>query len=234
MEDKSAEQVRLLVVDDHKLVRAGLCRLLQDEADFRVVGEASDGATAIRMAEQLKPHVVLLDARLPGVSGVDACRAIRADQPAIKVLAVSSVASGVVPTQMIRAGASAYITKNVSAREMLKAVRLVADGKNYLSQDVATTMALNPFDTPQHSPFEKLSRREMQIADLLIQGKKVSDISAILELSPKTVYSYRYRIFDKLLIKSDVELTVLAVEFGLIEDDQAYSQLFPGLKQLAG
>jgi two-component system invasion response regulator UvrY len=153
-----------------------------------------------------------LDARMPGLSGIEATRAILKLSPDYKILAMSSLASGIIPAQMLRSGARGFITKSVSVEELLKAVRTVAAGGNYVTPSIAKRLATDHFGDEAGGLFDKLSQRELQISHMLTEGKKVSQISANLELSPKTIYSYRYRIFEKLGIRSDVELTLLAVK----------------------
>ena len=172
------------------------------------------------------PDIILLDARMPGLGGIEATREILKLSPNCKVVAMSSVASGVIPSQMLRSGAKGFITKSVPVEELLKAIRVVNDGDHYVTPSVATRLAIDPFgDDGGGGLFDKLSRRELQIAQMLTDGEKVSQISIYLELSPKTVYSYRYRIFEKLGIHSDVELTILAVKHGLADDTREYDGL---------
>lgn len=223
--------ISVLLVDDHALVRAGVARMLADETDMLVIGELSSGEQAIDFVKNAEkvPDVVLMDARMPGIGGVEATRTLRENHPEIRIVAMSSVVSGIIPSQMLRAGAQAFISKNIGIDDLLKAVRMVNAGQHYVSQEAATHLALDPFNQEEQALFEKLSRREMQIAQMLTDGKKVSQISDYLELSPKTVYSYRYRIFEKLGISSDVELTILAVKHGLTEDTQELKH-FPHVK----
>lgn len=219
--------LNILLVDDQILVRSGIARLIADIPDMKVIGQVSSGEEAIEFVNNNPddlPDIVVMDARLPGMGGIEACRALLEFSPKIRLLALSAVASGVIPSQMLRAGAQGFITKNVEVVELLKAIRAVADGHRYVSTEVATHLALDPFNHDGSSLFDRLSRREMQIAQLLTDGKKVSQISSHLELSPKTVYSYRYRIFEKLGISSDVELTILAVKHGLTDDTREIAQ----------
>lgn len=225
---ETSKQLSILLVDDQRLVRAGISRLLADEADLMVIGEVNSGEEAIDFIQNeinTTPDIVLMDARLPGMGGIEASRAILEIAPKTRVMAMSSVATGVIPSQMLRAGAQAFITKNIDLEQMLKAIRMVGDGQRYVSPEVATHLALDPFSDDSASIFDRLSRREMQIAQLLTDGKKVSQISVFLELSPKTVYSYRYRIFEKLGISSDVELTIMAVKHGLADDTREFDDL---------
>ena len=223
-----ADKITILLVDDHNLVRSGIARMLSDEMDMEVIGEVKSGEEAIDFIEDSSkavPDIILMDARMPGMGGIEATRVILEKVTRPRVIAMSSVVSGVIPSQMLRAGAKAFVTKTIAIEDMLKAVRTVHEGNHYVSPEVATHLALDPFAHEGGSLFDKLSRREMQIAQLLTDGKKVSQISEYLKLSPKTVYSYRYRIFEKLGIDSDVELTILAVKHGLTDDTQDLGEL---------
>jgi len=237
------KKISILLVDDHELVREGVARLLSDAPDMVVIGQLSSGEQVLEYLSHSgsndmnvennlpnniyqMPDIILLDARMPGLGGIEATREILKLCPECKVVAMSSVASGVIPSQMLRSGAKGFITKSVSVEELLKAVRVVNDGDHYVTPSVATRLAVDPFgDDGGAGLFDKLSRRELQIAQMLTDGKKVSQISTYLDLSPKTVYSYRYRIFEKLGIRSDVELTILAVKHGLADDTREYDDL---------
>jgi len=242
VENSPLEKISILLVDDHELVREGVARLLSDEPDFEVVGQLSSGEEILEHLSGISsnamnlednpaesvgqmPDIILLDARMPGLGGIEATREILRLSPSCKVVAMSSVASGVIPSQMLRSGARGFITKSVPVEELIKAIRVVHAGDHYVTPSVATRLAIDPFSDSGGALFDKLSRRELQIAQMLTDGKKVSQISTYLELSPKTVYSYRYRIFEKLGIRSDVELTILAVRHGLADDTREYDGL---------
>ncbi len=220
------DKIDLLLVDDHELVRTGIARLLRDEPDIDVIGELSSGEAALEFVERYRPDVVLMDARMPGIGGTEATRRLLADYPDLRIVAISSISSGVIPSQMLRVGAMGFITKNVPVDEMIKAIRMVNSGQHYVTPEVATQLAIDPFSQNEKDVFERLSRREMQIAQMLTDGKKVSQIASYLDLSPKTVYSYRYRIFEKLGIRNDVELTILAVKYGLTDDGRELEKFF--------
>ena len=221
------EKIRVVLVDDHTLVRAGIARLLDDISDIEVCEQLNSGEQALEYfgdARAGQVDVLVMDARMPGLGGIETTRQLLDMRPELKIIAMSSVASGVIPSQMLRAGAQGFITKRIDFEDFCKAIRLVNSGEHYVSAEVATKLAVDPFNQ-QESLFDKLSRREMQIAQMLTDGKKVSQISGFLELSPKTVYSYRYRIFEKLGIRSDVELTILAVRHGLTDDTRELADL---------
>ena len=209
--------IRILVVDDHDLVRHGLARVISDEADMEVIAQARSGEEAISLVQADQPDVVLMDVKMPGIGGIEATHRILEQYPNIRIVAISSIDIGVIPTQMLAAGALAFITKSAAVEELFTAIRSVFKGQHYVTETVATHLATDPFNRRKKRLFEKLSQRELQIAMLLSDGQRVSAISQLLELSPKTVYSYRYRIFEKLGIKNDVELTILAMKNGLTE-----------------
>ncbi|MEX2327694.1 MAG: UvrY/SirA/GacA family response regulator transcription factor [Pseudomonadales bacterium] len=209
--------IRILVVDDHKLVRLGTSRLLSDTDGFEVIGQAESGEQAIELVRELSPDIVLMDIQMPGIGGLEATRrCLRAD-PDVKIIALSVYEEEPYPSKLLKTGAHGYLTKRADPEEIILAIRKVMAGQRYISSEIAQQLALRPFNEDQASPFELLSNREMQIALMVINGHKVPDISNALSLSPKTVNSYRYRIFDKLSINSDVKLTKLAIKHRVID-----------------
>ena len=209
--------IRILIVDDHDLVRTGLSRMLGDIQNIQVVSEAASGEEAIDLCRKHSVDVVLMDVRMPGIGGLEATRKIHQINSDIKVIAVTICDDHLYPTKLMEAGASGYVTKGVSIDEMVTAIKAVARGQRYISPDIAQMMALRSLEPDNASPFDTLSTREMQIALMIVGCEKVQAISDQLSLSPKTVNSYRYRIFEKLDISSDVELTLMAIRQGLVE-----------------
>lgn len=208
--------IRVLVVDDHDLVRTGITRMLADIDGLQVVGEADSGESALKLARELKPDVVLMDVKMPGVGGLEATRKLLRSHPDIKVVAVTVCEEDPFPTRLLQAGAAGYLTKGAGLDEMVQAIRLAFAGQRYISPQIAQQLALKSFQ-PQGSPFDALSEREIQIALMIVGCQKVQIISDKLCLSPKTVNTYRYRIFEKLSVTSDVELTLLAVRHGMVD-----------------
>jgi len=204
------------VVDDHDLVRTGITRMLADIDGLQVVGEADSGESALKQARELKPDVVLMDVKMPGIGGLEATRKLLRSHPDIKVVAVTVCEEDPFPTRLMQAGAAGYLTKGAGLDEMVQAIRLAFAGQRYISPQIAQQMALKSFQ-PQGSPFDALSEREIQIALMIVGCQKVQIISDKLCLSPKTVNTYRYRIFEKLSVTSDVELTLLAVRHGMVD-----------------
>ena len=210
--------IKVFVVDDHDLVRMGITRMLADVDGISVVGEACSGEDALRDVRENNPDVVLMDAKMPGIGGLEATRKLLRQNADVKVIAVTVCSDEPFPTRFLQAGASGYLTKGAALDEMVKAIRLVHSGQRYISPEVAQQLALKPFAADgESSPFDQLSERELQIVMMVISCQKVQEISDKLFLSPKTVNSYRYRVFEKLGINSDVELTLLAVRHGMLD-----------------
>lgn len=209
--------IKVLVVDDHDLVRIGISRMLGDVEGIKVVGQAASGEEAVRLVRELSPDVVLMDVQMPGIGGLEATRKIQRIDEGIRVIAVTVCDEEPFPSRLLKAGAAGYLTKGADLQEMVRAIRVVSVGQKYISAEIAQQMALKPFKDEQSSPFDQLSERELQISIMVVNCQKVQEISDKLCLSPKTVNSYRYRIFEKLGIDSDVELTLLAVRHGLID-----------------
>jgi len=210
-----------MVVDDHDIVCAGIRRLLADEDDIKVIGEANNGEDAIRMAKELEPDVVIMDVKMPGIGGLEATRKMVSHQPQVRIIALTVYGEEPFPSRLLQAGASGYLTKGSSIKEMITAIRLVVSGKHYIGPEIAQQLALKNLTDVDGSQIDQLSERELQVMLMITQGLKVQDISDKLFLSPKTVNSYRYRLFDKLGVSSDVELTLLAIRHGLLDTETA-------------
>lgn len=210
--------IRLLLVDDHQLVRSAFRRLLEDEEDFEVVAEAASGEDALRLTRELEPDVVLMDVNMPGMGGLEATRRLTGMHPGLKVIGVSMYEEEPYPSRMLEAGASGYLAKDSGAEELVTAIRQVASGKSYVGSSIAGRLAVSLIKGSGGSPFDRLSQREMQVALMVTRGQGTQAISETLCLSPKTVSTYRYRVFEKLDVRNDVELTRLAMRYGLLED----------------
>lgn len=209
-------EIRILLVDHQSLVRNGIQRLLEDDPQFNVVGEASTGEEAVELARSVKPDVVLMDVQIPGIGGMEATRRLSRACPDTGVVVVTVDVSDPFPAQLLEAGASGYLTKHCDVGEITDAIRAVARGERYISADIAREMALSMLPGKEQSPFDRLSQREMQVMLMVTQGQSVHVISDLLCLSPKTVSTYRYRLYDKLGVDNDVELTHLAIRHGIV------------------
>ena len=209
--------IKVFVVDDQNLIRTGIKKLLGDVPGIKVVGEAADGETAIKSLKELEPDVVLMDIKMPGMNGLEATKKILRTHSDLKIIALTICDDDLFPSRLLQAGAYGYLTKGASVPEMVKAIRSVHAGQRYISPEIASQLALKHITDRGETPFDLLSERELQVALMIVNGHKVQEISDKLCLSPKTVNSYRYRIFEKLNIKSDVELTHLAYRHNILE-----------------
>lgn len=206
--------IRILLVDDHELVRTGFEAMLNAADDMTVVGVAQSGEEAVNAVAKLVADVVLMDIIMPGIGGVEACRRMLKHDPKVKIIAISAYKDGPIPQQLLKIGVMGFITKGSSLEEMIFAIRKVMTGKRYLCTEVANNIALQGLPDSIESPFAKLSHRESEVVTLILQGKTIQEMAKMMTLSDKTVNTYRYRLYEKLQIKNDVELTRLAVKFG--------------------
>jgi two-component system, NarL family, invasion response regulator UvrY len=214
----SSKIIKVLIVDDHALVRTGIRHMLQTVPGIEVIGEAECGEDAIALCHKQVPHVVLMDVKMPGIGGLGATRKLLHINPSIKVLIVTVCNDDLFPSRLLQAGAYGYLTKGASLQEMVKAIQVIHNNQRYISPDIASQLAIKHLTNTGDCPFDQLSERELQVTLMITNGLKVQEISKKLCLSSKTVNSYRYRIFEKLSIKNDVELTHVAIRHGLIED----------------
>ncbi|WP_455199382.1 UvrY/SirA/GacA family response regulator transcription factor [Kaarinaea lacus] len=209
--------IRVMVVDDHELVRTGISRILDDAPGISVVAEACSGEEAIPVAKKQTPHVMLMDVSMPGIGGLEATRKLVQSLPELKIIVLSVHAEEPVPSRMMQAGASGYLTKGCAVDEILTAIKTVYSGERYIGADVAQKLALRMVPGGKLSPFENLSPREMQVMLMLTQGQKPQTISDHLCLSPKTISTYRHRIYEKLGVNNDAGLTRMAINYGIIQ-----------------
>lgn len=211
--------IKIMLVDDHRLVRAGLKRVLQEVADMQVLAEASSGEEALEMMRTHTPDVVLMDINMPGIGGLEATRRAMQRYPGTKIIVVSMHLEEPYPSRMLAAGAAGYLSKDSAADEVVTAIRRVHGGGHYVTADVAGNLAASIVKGPGGaSPFDQLSQRETQVMLMVTKGYSTQEISDSLHLSPKTVSTYRYRLFEKLGVNNDVELTRMAMRYNLLED----------------
>ena len=216
-EPPSAKSLRILIVDDHDVVRIGFRQILSEHPRFSVTAEAATAAEALEALRTVKFDIVLLDLSLPDGSGIDVLRRIKAQYPDTKVLVLSGFSEEQYGINMLRAGAAGFLSKTCSSEELVKAIDTVAVGRRYVSSKLADLLAdglTTPVDKPLH---EQLSQREFQIFCHLAEGKTVSEISESLFISVKTVSTYRARLMEKMGLKTNSELTYYAVKNGLIQ-----------------
>lgn len=205
-----ADKITVLLVDDHSLVRRGFRRILGDEADLEVVGEASDGLEAIRLAQQLRPQVVVMDCALPGLNGIQATRKILETAPATLVLMLSMHPEETLVRQALEAGARGYILKSAVDLELGAAIRKLVAGETVLDSQ------LNPEQALKGERSAALTPRELEILQMIVDGKSNKEIASALRLSANTVAVHRANIMDALGIHKTAELVVYAIRNGLV------------------
>jgi two-component system, NarL family, invasion response regulator UvrY len=210
--------IRVVLIDDHELVRTGFRMILAQQPDIEIVGEAADGERGLALIRANEPDVAVVDVHMPGLSGIELTDRVRRHKLATRVVILTVVHEAPFPRRLIEAGASGYLTKGCAADELLRAVRQVADGRRYLAPDIAELLALGALDGRTASPFESLSARELDVALMLARGQDMQDIAERLKLSAKTVATYKYRLFDKLAIDNTVALAHLAHMHGLLDE----------------
>jgi len=212
----SRNTIRILLADDHSMVRQGFRRILEAQADFEIVGEASDGREAIALAEQLRPDIVVMDVAMPGLNGIEATRRIVESSPRTKVLALSMHRDNVYVREILRAGARGYLLKDAFDADLVAAVRAVARGDGYIAPAVADSV-LSDYRQHVSDPLDLLTAREREVLQLIAEGKTNKEIAALLNLSVYTVDAHRGRIMEKLNLHSAGELVRFAVRKGLID-----------------
>jgi DNA-binding NarL/FixJ family response regulator len=210
--------IRILLADDHTVLREALRAVLDREEDMQVVAEAGDCDTALRLAKESRPHVVVMDISMPGVNGIETTRRLLADQPGIKVLALSTHSERSIVQQMLDAGAAGYVVKSAAAAELRKGIRAVVEGGSYLCAETTALLvdSLRGRRTKSREPQrEALTRRERQVLSLLAEGRTSPEMADCLHISPSTVEVHRRNIMRKLELRNVAELTKYAIREGL-------------------
>lgn len=216
-EDDLEALIKVLIVDDHALVRMGIKCLLEEARDIEVVAEAKDGEEALSKVKMHEPDIILLDIKMPGVDGWEVIRRLKSTAQNARIIAVSSLSAEPLLTRLLKSGAMGYLSKESSTEEMCYAIRKVYNGEKYLSSQLAQNLAIKSLNPIEQTPFELLSEREIQVMLMITRGMPVPEISKRLFLSTKTINCYRYRMFSKLKVKNDVELTHMAIKHAIID-----------------
>ncbi len=209
--------IKVLIVDDHDLVRMGIGRLLNDLTNIEVIAEANNGEEGVSMMRQQKPDVILLDAEMPGIGGLEAARRMVRYNPDAKIIILSAHIEDPLPSLFFEIGVRGYLSKGATTEQMSQAIQQVHVGQIHIAPEIAQQLARKSVGQESDNPFNQLSDREMQVLQMITKGIKVPEISNTLCLSTKTVNTYRYRLFDKLNVDGDVELTLLALRYHLID-----------------
>ncbi|TKJ34772.1 MAG: DNA-binding response regulator [Planctomycetes bacterium B3_Pla] len=209
--------IRIILADDHTILRHGLSKSFQQEDDFKVIGQAKDGRSTVELARELLPDVVVMDIAMPDLNGVEATRQINMECPDVSVVGLSMHSSNKYVREMFRAGAKGYLLKDCPFEELAQAVRTVVDGKTYVSPSVSQAVIEDYVSKPadRKSAFNVLSQREREVLQLLAEGKSTKQVARRLHISPKTVEAHRLRVMHKLEIDNLALLTKYALQEGL-------------------
>ncbi|MEO6023615.1 MAG: response regulator transcription factor [Burkholderiales bacterium] len=208
--------IKVMLVDDHAVVRMGFKLLLQGSDDIHVVAEAESGEEAIKRYPEIKPDVVVMDVSMPGIGGLEAVSRLLAKDPSAKILILSAHEDSSHPKRLLKAGAVGYLSKRSAAEELMQAIRHVAAGKTFLDSKLAQAMAVQHL-TGEQSPVEVLSDREFEVFMLLAKGQSVAQIAEKLFLSPRTVGTHLYNVKQKLNAANSAEITLIAMRNGLLD-----------------
>lgn len=208
--------IRVMLVDDHAVVRMGFRLLLEGAADIRVLAEAESGEEAVRVFPEVKPDVVVMDISMPGIGGLEAIARILAREPQARILVLSAHEDAMHARRVLKAGAVGYLTKRSAAEELMQAIRQVAQGKTFLEPSIAQQLALQQLNG-EKSPLEMLSEKEFKVFLALAKGTSVAEIAEIMSLSPRTVGTHLYNIKQKLGASNSAELAIIAIRAGLLE-----------------
>jgi DNA-binding NarL/FixJ family response regulator len=210
--------IKVLIADDHQIVRQGLRTLLEREPDLEVVAEAENGRSTVRLARESHPEVIIMDVAMPDMNGIEATRQIISEMPKVKVIALSMYADRRFVANMLKAGASGYLLKDCASEELVRAIRVVMAHKTFLSPGVADIVVKDYVQAPlgsEVSAFSVLSNREREVLQLMAEGRSTNQIAECLHVSVKTVETHRQQMMQKLKMHSVAELTKYAIREGL-------------------
>jgi two-component system invasion response regulator UvrY len=208
--------IRVMLVDDHAVVRMGFRLLLQGTPDIEVAAEASSGEEAVRQFPEVQPDVVVMDISMPGIGGLEAIGRILARQPGARVLVLSAHEDVMHARRVLKAGAAGYLTKRSAAEALIQAIRQVAQGKTFLEGSIAQQLAMQQLSGEQ-SPVDMLSEKEFKVFLALAKGQSVAEIAEVMSLSPRTIGTHLYNIKQKLGASNQAELAIIAIRAGLNE-----------------
>ena len=218
-----AAPIKILLADDHTIVRQGIARLLEDQAEFKVVGEAVHGHDAIEKSLALKPDVVIMDIAMPLLNGIEAARRIRKQLPQVKIIILSMYAQEHYINELLEAGISGYLLKDSSGRDIIQAIKAAIKGETFLSPSISKVLVNRYLSLRKSSPkeerFNQLSNREREIFQLIAEGHSTKKITQMLCISASTVKTHRQKIMEKLEVDSPAQLIHYAISLGLVEPE---------------
>lgn len=210
--------IKILIADDHQLVRVGIRRLLEDEKDFKVIGEAADGKDAVEQARKLNPDVILMDVAMPGMDGMEATkRLVKKRKDPAKIVILTMHSDEHYAARLLRMGASGYVVKDAAPAELAEAIRTVNDGKRFVSASLREALALRVVDGLGEEPMDLLTDREFQVLGRLASGATNREIAAELNVSVKTIDAHRLNLLAKLGLRNNAELTKFAMRHGVVQ-----------------
>lgn len=201
--------ISILIVDDINIIRVGTKRLLDDVDGFKVIATAESGEEAIRLVNRYHPDVILMDISMPGMGGIEATKRIKRAHPNLPIIILSVLNNSPTRNHLLNAGASGYLHKDCPVEEIVAAIRMVHEGKQYLCSDSSPAFS-------ESTPLDELSEREFQVLQMLVNGQTIKDISGSLSLSPKTISTYRARLLQKLQVSNDAEMARLAMQYEIL------------------
>ncbi len=212
--------IRILLADDHAIVRHGLSQAIEQEEDMEIVGQAKDGLEAVEKARELSPDAMIMDISMPDLNGIEATSQILRESPNVKIIALSMHSAKRFVTEMLKAGATGYLLKDCDCDELTTAIRAVAEGKTYLSPSISDVVVNDMVrgeerDQDQSTVFTVLTAREREVLQLMAEGNTTKHIGLLLHISPKTVEAHRLRVMNKLEIDNVAQLTKYAIREGL-------------------
>lgn len=211
--------IKLLLIDDHELVRSGIEALLKSIDDIEIIGVCGNGEQALDIIAKNQAEVVLIDINMPRFSNHNLLEELLQLNSKLSIIGLSIYNDGPLPGHLKQLGVKGFISKRCSVNELLEAIRSVARGEEFFSEDVDRQISLQNLVNSKTTPFSRLSRRESEVVKLILQGRTIPEMSKTLVISDKTINTYRYRLYQKLAIKNDVELTRMAVKYRFIEAD---------------
>lgn len=210
--------IKIVLIDDHELVRAGFRMILEKQLDMEIIGEAQDGEAGLALIRKIRPDIALVDVNMPGISGMELTERVRKNNLNTHIIIVTAISDAPFPRRLLEAGANGYVIKAGAASELLRAIREVASGRKYIAPDVAQRLALEQLSGNKNaSPFMELSARELEVASMVAKGEDMQSIAVRLSLSPKTVATYKYRVYEKLNVNNPVALAHLATVYGVLD-----------------